>query len=88
MNCENVTLRGLTVDYNPLTYIQADIVAAPPAGGSGANSWRLQLVNRSLGFDYNGSFGPLTQNWHWKGAGETKWVAGQAAMPTREQVSV
>jgi hypothetical protein len=83
MNCQNVTFRGLTIDYNPLTYIQADIVAAPAAGRGG---WRLQLINRSLHFAYNGSFGPLTQHWHWKGVGEQKWVAGQATMPTHEQV--
>jgi hypothetical protein len=84
MDCHNVTLRGLTVDYDPLTYIQADIVGAPTGATAG---WRLKLIERSLDFEFlNGSLGPMSQDGLWTGEGAEKWITARGPVPTAEQV--
>ena len=88
MDCHNVTLRGLTVDYNPLTYIQADIIGQQKQAGSAVGAgWKLQLVDRSLDWGFlNNSLGLLGAGDLWKGIGAAKWVAGRGGKPTPAQV--
>lgn len=87
-DCENVTLRGLTIDYNPLTYIQADIIGSSASEDS-SSSWQLKLVDRSLNWSVvDGRLGGIGGAMLWKpeGPGMEKWVAGSGGRPSPDQV--
>ena len=83
MNSQNVTVRGITIDHDPLPYIQAEITAIVPAETTGgAPAYHFKLGVRSLGFEaLDGRFGPITQPWLWRGTGADRWVKGRVGMP-------
>lgn len=84
-----MTLRGLTIDYNPLTYIQADIIGSAVVEDSSNTSWELKLVDRSLNWSaVDGALGSIGGAMLWKpeGPGMDKWVTGSGRRPRTDQL--
>jgi hypothetical protein len=78
----------LTIDYNPLTYIQADIIGSAVAEDN-STSWDLKLVERSLNWSaLDGKYGSVgaAKLWKSEGPGMGKWVAGGGGRPQIGQV--
>ena len=96
MDSRDVTVSGITIDHDPLPYIQAEItsITTAPASAPGRASalrrllpsttvYEFKLGVRSLDFTaLNGSYGPLVQPKLWTGNGSDRWVKGSLPLPS------